>query len=188
MQTKPWSISMNIRSMWLWGIVGVSLLVLAYFSHAETNRTAAVLERAVDPGAVTNRPGVLLVRTRMSADKGDVRAMLFLGSLYDRGEGVAQDYAEAVKWYSKAADAGDTDAMSALGTMCEHGEGVATNYAQAYMWYSLSVAAGGKDAVELRDRLRSLMTLEQIAAGQKAADEWKPAVTNKVRQPSSPGR
>ena len=35
--------------------------------------------------------------------------------MYANGEGVAQDYEEAVKWYRLAAEQGDTQAQSGLG-------------------------------------------------------------------------
>jgi len=37
--------------------------------------------------------------------------------MYDKGEGVPQDYQQAVFWYRKAAEAGDTGAQSNLGVM-----------------------------------------------------------------------
>ena len=37
--------------------------------------------------------------------------------MYDEGQGVPQDYAEAVKWYRMAADQGNADAQSNLGFM-----------------------------------------------------------------------
>jgi TPR repeat protein len=37
-----------------------------------------------------------------------------LGGLYENGRGVAQDYAQARRWYQKAADAGDAEAKQAL--------------------------------------------------------------------------
>ncbi len=41
---------------------------------------------------------------RARAEKGDVDAQNNLGEMYGKGQGVPQDYAEAVKWYRKAAD------------------------------------------------------------------------------------
>ena len=37
---------------------------------------------------------------------GCVRAMLWMGKIYDKGDGVEQDSAEAVKWYTEAAENG----------------------------------------------------------------------------------
>jgi TPR repeat protein len=37
--------------------------------------------------------------------------------MYEKGQGLAQDYAEALKWYRKAADQGNADAQYGLGGM-----------------------------------------------------------------------
>jgi len=37
-----------------------------------------------------------------------------LGAMYYAGEGVTQDYAEALRWYRKAADAGNSRARAWL--------------------------------------------------------------------------
>ena len=47
--------------------------------------------------------------------------------MYENGQGVPQDYAEAVKWYREAADQDDTDAQFNLGLMYENGDGVPRN-------------------------------------------------------------
>ena len=41
------------------------------------------------------------------AQKGDAKAQFNLGYIYDIGQGVPRDYAEAVKWYRLAADQGN---------------------------------------------------------------------------------
>ena len=43
---------------------------------------------------------------RKAAEQGDAKAQYYLGHCYNMGEGVAQDKAEAVKWYRKAAEQG----------------------------------------------------------------------------------
>ena len=43
---------------------------------------------------------------------------------YDNGEGLEQDFKEAVKRYQKAADQGDAEAQMNLGGMYENGQGV----------------------------------------------------------------
>ena len=45
-----------------------------------------------------------LAKWKPLADQGNAKAQLYLGTMYDKGQGVPQDYAEAVKWYRKAAD------------------------------------------------------------------------------------
>ena len=51
---------------------------------------------------------------RQLAERGHVVAQYNLGVLYQKGDGIPQDYAEAAKWYKKAADQGDAKAQSAL--------------------------------------------------------------------------
>ena len=45
------------------------------------------------------------------ADQGHAAAQFNLGIMYDNGEGVPENDAEAVKWYRKAADQGHSDAQ-----------------------------------------------------------------------------
>ena len=52
-----------------------------------------------------------------------------------RGEGVAKDYAEAVKWYRKAADQDCVAAQYHLGVAYDHGWGVANDDVEAVKWY-----------------------------------------------------
>ena len=49
------------------------------------------------------------------AEQGYVPAQYILGMMYDNGQGVRQDYAEAVKWYRKAAEQGYAQAQYNLG-------------------------------------------------------------------------
>jgi len=45
------------------------------------------------------------------ADQDDADAQTSLGEMYDSGEGVAQNFGEALKWYRLAATQGDDDAQ-----------------------------------------------------------------------------
>ncbi len=54
---------------------------------------------------------------RPLAEQGDANAQLFLGIMYENGQGVPQDYAEAVKWYRKAAEQGLANAQYNLGLL-----------------------------------------------------------------------
>ena len=58
--------------------------------------------------------------------------------MYERGLGVSQDYAEALRWYRKAADQGDADAEYNLGTMYRLGTGVSQDYVEAVKWYRMA--------------------------------------------------
>ena len=69
-------------------------------------------------------------------------AQFFLGHMYDHGEGVPQDYAEAVKWYRLAADQGKAKAQYNLGNMYDNGQGVPQDYAEAVKWWRLAADQG----------------------------------------------
>ena len=58
-----------------------------------------------------------LSKYKSAAVKNNAVAQLQLASMYNEGLGVAQDYAEAVKWYKLAAAQGVEDAQFALGRM-----------------------------------------------------------------------
>jgi TPR repeat protein len=102
--------------------------------------------------------------------------------MYNRGQGVPQDYSEAVKWYRLAAEQGDVKAQNNLGVMYANGKGVPQDIVQAYKWFSIGASKSAasdqpKDRIEAaknRDLAASQMTPEQIADGQKLAGEWKP--------------
>ena len=49
-----------------------------------------------------------------AAEKGDAKAQFHLGECYYKGDGVGQDYKQAVYWWRKAADQGDEDAKNNL--------------------------------------------------------------------------
>jgi hypothetical protein len=62
--------------------------------------------------------------------------------MFQHGQGVAQDYAEALRLYSLAAAQGNANAQTGLGNMFHYGEGVAQDRAEAIRWYRLAVAQG----------------------------------------------
>jgi len=93
-----------------------------------------------------------------AADAGDAIAMNSLGYLYEKGLGVAQDYAQAHQWLQKAAEAGNYHAMEHLGYLCEKGLGVAQDYAQARQWYQKAADAGNPQAKQALLRLPSNFT------------------------------
>ena len=66
--------------------------------------------------------------------------------LYQDGQGVQQDYAEAMKWFRKAADQGDPEAQYALGVMYKNGRGVPRDDAEAIKWYRKAADQGNADA------------------------------------------
>ena len=58
------------------------------------------------------------------------------------GDGVPQDYVEAVKWYRKAADQGDANAQTSLGYAYHEGKGVPKDYFESVKWYRKAADQG----------------------------------------------
>ncbi len=67
---------------------------------------------------------------RLGAEQGDAKAQANLGHMYSHGQGVPQDYAEALRWYRKAAEQGDANGQDGLASMYSHGRGVPQDYAE----------------------------------------------------------
>jgi TPR repeat protein len=70
------------------------------------------------------------------------RAQALLGTLYQDGLGVAQNFQQAADWYRKAAEAGDTEAQAKLALMYEAGRGVPQDSEQAAHWFAKAAQAG----------------------------------------------
>ena len=66
--------------------------------------------------------------------------------MYNNGEGVLKDDAEAVRWYRLAADQGLASAQLNLGVKYANGEGVLKDDAEAVRWYRLAADQGHADA------------------------------------------
>src|SRR5262249_9752057 len=112
--------------------------------------------------------------------KGETTAMSNLGWLYANGQGVAQDYAKARRWYEKAADKGETTAMLNLGLLYDNGQGVAQDYAKAREWYEKAAAKGNANATI---NLKKLPISEAAGTGRYAqALKLQEALAAKVRQ------
>jgi len=84
--------------------------------------------------------------SRASAERGDAKAQYAFGHMYYHGQGVPQDYAEAVRWYREAADQGDAKGQYGLGYMYYHGQGVRQDYAEAARWYEKAADQGNANA------------------------------------------
>ena len=69
------------------------------------------------------------------ARKGDADAQYRLALMYDYGEDIDQDYAQAFKWYQKSANQGYANAQYNLGWMYKNAHGMPEDNAKAVEWY-----------------------------------------------------
>jgi tetratricopeptide (TPR) repeat protein len=116
-----------------------ALMILVSLSwSSQALASGAEARRALNAG----RSLLALELARPAAERGDSTAMLTLGMLYFRGEGVRQDYAAALKWWRAAAALGDIRAQNSIGILFRDGLGVERNYDEAIKWFELAAASG----------------------------------------------
>lgn len=66
-----------------------------------------VVWAGIDEGVVAYEKGdyaEALREFQLLAEQGHIFGQYILGSMYSKGQGVPQDYTEAIKWYRKAAE------------------------------------------------------------------------------------
>jgi uncharacterized protein len=94
--------------------------------------------------------------------------------MYANGQGVPQDYKEAVRWYRLSAEQGNALAQYNLGNQYAKGTGVLQDYALAHMWFNLAGSNGYKNGMKNRGIVEKRMTPQQIEKAQDMARNWKP--------------
>lgn len=85
---------------------------------------------------------------RRAAESGHVKALIGLGRMYHRGEGVRQDFRQALLCYRGAAEKKDPEGMFLTGCMFYNGEGVSPDYMEAYRWFRQAAEMGNVLAMQ----------------------------------------
>jgi len=113
-------------------IAAVALFVCAFAAlhAAEDPQDYASGARALQEGDFVRAWEILAPL----AQAGDARAENDLGVMYGLGLGVAQSYAKAAVWITRAAEHGNPYAQSTLGYMYYRARGVERDYAAAALW------------------------------------------------------
>jgi hypothetical protein len=71
------------------------------------------------------------------AERGNVDAAYNLAVIHQHGDGVAVDYAAAMRWYRFAAEKGDKVSQFQIGLMYQTGQGVAADAEEAHRWFTM---------------------------------------------------
>ena len=124
--------------------------------------------------------------------QGDAAAQFYLGIMYDRGGGVAQDDGEAVKWHRLAAAQGSAKALNNIGLLYQNGFDVPRDLAKAYAWYSLAADSFGpgrqrEQAARKRDGVAKEISPQQLGRARRLARAWSPG-TAAIAAASTPTR
>ena len=99
----------------------------------------------IDMDKMYKEKGIALIRR--SAEQGYTEAQYNLGRCYYNGEGVSQDYTQAVYWWRKAAEQGYSDAQYYLGFAYYCGVGVSADGTQAVYWWRKAAEQGHRMAI-----------------------------------------
>lgn len=100
----------------------------------------------VDPGPAPN-PVIAGIQRR--AARGDAEAQVDLGALYEAGVGVAQDKAEALRWYQRAGAQGNVYGQYLSGlALGRGGDGLDKDLDAAAAWFAKAEAQGFYMAAE----------------------------------------
>jgi TPR repeat protein len=107
---------------------------------------------------------------RPLAEKGNSAPQLFIGFMYDNGQGVARDDSVAADWYRKSAERDNMIAQVRLAIMYRDGRGVAEDRVKAWFWAGM--AARKEDHMHrigkaLQRDLKAVMTPEELAEAEE---------------------
>ncbi|ENX2835056.1 tetratricopeptide repeat protein [Neisseria gonorrhoeae] len=108
------------------------------------------LNRAVWAGDVSD-----FRENLQAAEQGNAAAQFNLGVMYENGQGVRQDYVQAVQWYRKASEQGDAQAQYNLGLMYYDGRGVRQDLALAQQWLGKACQNGDQNSCDNDQRLKA---------------------------------
>lgn len=94
-----------------------TVIIIALFVLAGTwAASAGIAENSAEPAVQTE--------SQEPFEATEANYYFALGMMYYNGQGVPQDYKEAVSWYTKAAEQGHAKAQFSLGAMYTDGRGV----------------------------------------------------------------
>jgi TPR repeat protein len=115
------------------------------------------------------------------AENGDVSMQLLVASIYDYGQGVPQDDAEAVKWYERAASQGSAKGQYQAGAVYARSPQI-KDPVQGYKWLTIAARTlkdgpqsgiTADQALTLRTLIEGEMSEADIAKAKQEADAFK---------------
>jgi len=122
-----------------------------------------------EDGVAAYRARVLKSAVRLflrAAEQGNAEAQYKLGTLFGNGEGVAQDFVKAAKWWEKAAQQGNAGAQRGLGFMFYK----IKEYKEAASLYQL---AAEQDDAEAQSNLGTMYSEGTgVVQNHKEASKW----------------
>lgn len=120
-------------------VVGFLVFVVSIYviSKPPELTPALAAEGEFDPGARS-----LFAR----AEKGNAEDQYTVGLMLLRGDGISQNYGEAIKWFERAAKQNHSAAELNLGLLYKHGRGVLQDFSVAGQWFEKAARKGHAEA------------------------------------------
>jgi TPR repeat protein len=143
-----------MKLFWCLFFLLISIASASYAQVNDFNEGVRILDSGDSLGAVTH--------FKRCASQGEVRCQVAYASFLERGEGVAQNYTQALALYRQAAESGDATAQLNLGNFYENGYGIETDLKEAMIWYSLAARQGRKWALIRKDDLVRSLSSEDL--------------------------
>src|SRR5581483_11213163 len=116
--------------------------------------------------------GMIIDDLRKTALTGSPTAQYAIAMRYATGDGVDQDYHEALGWFIKAAENGDLRASAKIASCFWAGQGAQRDYSRAYFWGLLAQATGDETGRVIVINTAPHLSDRQRAAEQQEADTW----------------
>jgi len=156
----------------IFSITAVIWLSASWIDHFERSNSQFTMPSAQADSSQETYATTDIKDLRKIANQGDAAAQYALAKRYVNGDGVKQDYREAHHWFLQAAEQGHIRAQSKVAASFWEGRGGPQDYTRAYFWALLAQAGGDETAAAIVLSCTPHMTPAQIAAEQKAAEEW----------------
>ena len=110
-----------------------------------------------------------VAKWRGVAESGNREAQSLLGIMYAFGQGVPQNYPQAIKWLRMAAAQGEPKAMFKLGSMYANGQGFVRDHQRAAMWFVMAAESGNPKAEKELAKSASELSDSQLATAKRLA-------------------
>lgn len=131
----------------------------------------ASVQTGIDAYGAENFPAALK-ELKPLAEKGDAKALYMLGIMYENGQGVKQDYEQALSLFNKSSEQGYDQAMLHLAEMYKSGRGTQVDLVQAHKWFNLAGSRGNEFARHSMETVEARLTPQQVEQAKTQAKEW----------------
>lgn len=160
-------------------LVGTTALIFAFWLSKPWIKEGIghILSRSVASSAEASPERDRYIGTSVKeltkfAAKGDASAQYALGMRYGTGDGVKQNYSEAMSWFRQSADQGNIRAQAKLSIWYWAGRGAAKDCGKSYYWGLLAQANGDQSVQPMVMECAATLSDVQRAAEHREADKW----------------